>query len=106
MSCPLTSKQGILVTQILATVRLSETNYPCRIQPSSLRSTPGCDSKPEGDVILRANNYAGVLDRIVGELGNVGLGDIRAVEERHNTVRANPDLVTCVLGDDGEGGYV
>lgn len=106
LTYPLTRKQCILVTQILAAVRLSETDYPCRIQPSSLRGTPSRDSKPEGNVILRANNYTGVLDGVVGELGDVGLGNVRAVEEWHNTVGTNPDLVASVFGDDGEGGYV
>lgn len=55
---------------------------------------------------MRANNYTGVLDGVVGELGDVGLGNVRAVEEWHNTVGTNPDLVASVFGDDGEGGYV
>lgn len=34
------------------------------------------------------------------------LDNVSAVEEGHDSVGANPELVSCVLGEDGEGGDV
>ena len=47
-----------------------------------------------------------MLGAVLGVAANVGLDDVGAVEEGHDAVGADPDLVPGVGGDDGEGGDV
>lgn len=89
-------KQGVFVTQILSTVRLSEAHNTCRIQPPALGNTSRRDTKSQWDIIHSVYNNALVLGAVLGETAYVSLDDIGAIQEGHDTVGANPDLVTCV----------
>lgn len=92
------SKKGIFISQVFSTISLSKAHNACRVQSSGLSSTPGRDTESERDIISGADYDTLMLRAILRGAGNMRLDDMRAVEKRHNTVRADPNLMSRMLG--------
>lgn len=96
-------KQGIFVTQVLAAVGLSEANNAGGVESSALCSAASADAKAQRDIVHGVDNQALVLGAVLGEAADVRLDNVSAVEEGHDAVGADPELVSRVLGEDGKG---
>lgn len=96
-------KQGIFVTQVLATVGLSEANNTGGIESPALCSAASADAKAQRNIFHGVDNKALVLGAVLGEAADVRLDDVSAVEEWHDAVGADPELVSRVLGEDRKG---
>lgn len=120
----LTSKEGVLITEVLAAVRLTEANDTRGIKAACLGCATSCDTEAKGDISHAVDDDTGVLGAVLGPTADVGLDDcfqmlvsfhhevirtenqemerytVRAVEEGLGTVVLDPDLMTGVLGED------
>lgn len=96
-------EQGIFVTQVLAAVGLSEANNAGRVESPALCSAASADAKAQRNVVHGVDNQALVLGAVLGEAADVRLDNVSAVEEGHDAVGADPELVSRVLGEDGKG---
>lgn len=118
-----TSKEGVLITEVLAAVRLTEANDTRGIKAACLGCATSCDTEAKGDISHAVDDDTGVLGAVLGPTANVGLDDcfqmlvsfheagrienqemerytVRAVEEGLGTVVLDPDLMTGVLRED------
>lgn len=99
-------EQGIFVTQVFAAICLSEAHNAGRVEPPALSGAASADSEAQRDVVHGIDNQALVLGAVFRVSANVGLDDMSTVEEGHDSVGADPELVSRVLGEDGEGSDV
>lgn len=96
-------EQGIFVTQVLAAVGLSEANNAGRVESSALCGAASADAEAQRNVVHGVDNQALVLGAVLGEAADVRLDNVAAVEEGHDAVGADPELVSRVLGEDRKG---
>lgn len=106
LSFPVTStstgKQRILVSQVLAAVRLPKTHDAGGVEAAGLGGAAGGDAEAEGGVAHAVDDDPLVAGAVVGPAADVRLDDVAAVQEGHLAVRLDPQLVPRVLGEDGQ----
>ena len=96
-------EQGIFVTQVFSAVGLSEAYNTGRVESPALGSASSADSAAQRDVVHGVDDEALVLGAVLRVSANVGLDNVSAVEKGHDSIGADPELMSCVLGKDGEG---
>lgn len=99
-------EQGIFVAQVFAAIGLSEAHDTGRIESPALGGAASADSEAQRDVVHGVDNETLVLGAVFRVSANVGLDNVSTVEEGHDSVGADPELVSRVLGEDGEGSDV
>lgn len=99
-------EQRALVPQVLAAVGLPEAHNSRRLHTPRLDSAARRHTKTNGNIVHGHDDDALVLGAVLGVAADVRLQDVAAVQERHDTVGTDPDLVAGVFCDDGEGGDV
>lgn len=99
-------EQGIFVTQVFAAISLSEAHDTGRVKSPALRGAASADTEAQRDIVHGIDNQALVLGAVFRVSANVCLDNVSTVEEGHDSVGADPELVSCVLGEDGEGSNV
>ena len=106
LAAPLTREQRCLVTQVLAAVGLAEADNARGLHPPGLYRATSSHAKADRNVVHGADNNALVLGAVLRVPADVGLEDVAAVQEGHDTVGTHPDLVAGVRSQDGQGGDV
>ena len=71
----LTSKEGVLITEVLAAIRLAEADDTCRIQTARLGCAASCDTEAEGNIGHAVDDDTGMLGAVLGPTADVGLDD-------------------------------
>lgn len=102
----LTGEKGILVSQVLSAVSLSEAYDTRWVQPSRICRGSRCDAKSHRRIIHVVHYDSLMFRAVVRPPSHMSLDDVSAVQERHCTVGPNPHLVSCVGSEDWETGDV
>lgn len=71
----LTSEKGVLITEVLAAIRLTEADDTRGIETASLGCAAGCDTEAERDIGHAIDDDSGVLGAVLGPTADVGLDD-------------------------------
>lgn len=98
------SKQAVLISQILSAIRLSEACNASWVQSSRFLGAPCRNPKAQWRIVHAIDNNTLVFWAVFRPTSNMCLHNITTVQERHFAIRLDPDLVARVLGDDWEGG--
>lgn len=99
-------KQAILISQVLSTIRLSEASDSGRIQPPGFLCAPCRHSKAQWGVVHRVHYHTLMLWAILRPSSNMRLDDMPSIQERHLSIRLDPDLVARVLRENWKCGDV
>ena len=71
----LTGKEGVLITEVLTAIRLTEADDTCGIETAGLGCAAGCDTETKGDIGHAVDDDSGVLGAVLGPTADVGLDD-------------------------------